>query len=239
MEAEFALRILDEAGLNLRGFLSAESYDALVPPEWHSERLMSGARSIVVVGSGGRALYEAFLASPEHKDPGKDPLDAYCQRILGWAASSLAESGFASRALFYHERCGEHFADFVALGKAAGLGGSSRLSLLLNPRYGPWMSLRAVILTEFEFSPSKPLESFEPCRSCPAPCATACRGGALEGGRFSVSACFQGRVQHEACRMRCDARRACVLGRDHAYLPSCEAHHSSASLAALRISPTP
>ena len=93
------------------------------------------------------------------------------------------------------------------------------------------MSLRAVILTVRDLEPTRARTRFDPCRSCPAPCVRACPGGALDRGRFSVSACFQGRVQHASCRQHCDARRACVVGRDHAYLPAAEAHHMSASLA--------
>ena len=47
---------------------------------------------------------------------------------------------------------------------------------------------------------------------------------------FDVAACRATRVSESACRLRCDARRACVIGPDHAYSPEAEAHHMRASL---------
>ena len=238
-------RILDGAGLNLRGTLPVHGpegsggYDARVPLAWRSERLLPGARSAVVVGNGGRAFHEAFHTSRESADRAPDPIDTFTRRILERVVSLLDQSGSTSRALFPWERYGGEYADFVALGRVSGMGRESRLALLLHPRYGPWMALRAVILTTLEIPPTSPLAGFDPCRRCSAPCAAVCHGGALDGGRFSVSACFQGRVQHAACRQRCDARRACVLGRDHAYLPLWEAHHMSASLATQRAAQAP
>jgi hypothetical protein len=232
-------RFLIEAGFNLRGVLAARNYDECVPPAWRALALLPEARSALVIGSGGRALYEALKSSPEimRRDP--DPFDAYTVRIVREAAAKLIAEGFPSVAGFAHERLDGDFADFVALGRASGLGADSRLGMLLHRRYGPWMSLRAVVLTACEVDATPVDARFDPCRRCPAPCARACPGGALDRGHFSVSACFQGRVQHASCRQRCDARRSCVLGTDHAYLPACEAHHMSSSLAMLSLAKAP
>jgi hypothetical protein len=186
----------------------------------------------VVVASGGRALFDAFSSAPEAA-LSSDPVDAYTRRVVETAAGCL---GGGALALFAFEQRGGVYADFVALGQAAGLGAPSRLGLLLHPEFGPWMSIRAVVLTEREVAETGPARGFDPCSGCPAPCVRACRGeavptaaGVFDSARFDVAACCATRASEPGCRLRCDARRACVIGPDHAYSPAAETHHMRAS----------
>jgi len=229
--AEALGAFLDAAGFNALGVLGASQYDALVPPPFRLELFFPLAHSAVVLGSGGRALFDAFLRSPEASF-GEDPLDAYTRRIAHHAAAWPGLG--AARALFAFESREGVFADFVALGHAAGLGAPSRLGLLVHPRYGPWLSLRALLLCERKLAPTPALTGFAPCEGCPAPCAEACHGSALEGPRFDTRACRDTRLREPACEARCDARRACVLGREHRYSERAEAHHMRASGLLLR-----
>jgi hypothetical protein len=206
--------------------LPAERYDAAVPGAWRCEVLLRGARSAVVVASGGRSLWDAFSASPEF-GAAPDPLDAYTHRVVGEATRTLARAGAASRALFAFEaRAGVH-ADFVGLAAEAGLGAPSRLGLLVHPVYGPWLSLRAVVLTEAAWPPAprQAPRGFDPCNGCPAPCMAVCPGSAVTGSGFDVAACGERRARDPACATSCAARRACVLGPEHAYAPDALAHH--------------
>jgi hypothetical protein len=257
---------LVDAGMGLLGVLAATRYDALVPAAWGSPALRPGARAALVVASGGRALFAAFSAAPEaslarpkaaqrgeaersrtSSEPLSEPLDAYTVRVVETAARCL---GGGARALFAFEQRGGVYADFVALGQAAGLGAPSRLGLLLHPEFGPWMSIRAVLLTEKEVAETGPAPGFDPCGGCPAPCVRACRGGAVPAAagvldsarlrlaarppalplRFDVAACRATRSSEPGCRLRCDSRRSCVIGPDHAYSPEAEAHHMGAIL---------
>lgn len=219
---------LEAAGLNLAGVLAAGTHDALVPPPWRSAALLPGARSAVVLGSGGRALFDAFRASPEARDGAPDPLDRFVRGAVEAAASALgAQRGAAAAHLAFEQRDGR-FADFVALGRACGLGVPSRLGLLLHPRYGPWLSLRAVLLVTRALPAGAPL-GFAPCDGCPAPCAVACHGAALASRAFDVAACARTRLRDPGCALRCDARRACPVGAAHAYAPDAEAHHMRAA----------
>jgi hypothetical protein len=220
---------LDAAGLGAGGVLDVARYDALVPPAWRAERVLLGARSVVVVASGGRAFWEAFCASPE-ASRGPHPVDAFARRVLGETVEALEAASHAARALHYDERRGGEFADFVALGRAAGLGAPSRLGLLLHPIYGPWLSIRAVLLTALDLDESPALTGFDPCQGCPAPCATACHGAAVPPTGFDAAGCAATRRSEPACALRCDARRACVVGRAHAYAPEQEAHHAAAAV---------
>ena len=188
---------LDAAGLNLRAALPTATYDAAVPEAWRSGALLPGARAAIVVASGGRALWDAFARSPEFA-LACDPLDAYTRRVTESAARELAPA----LTVFAFEQRGGVYADFVQLGQLAGLGAPSRLRLLLHPLYGPWISLRAIVLTRihWEIGTAAPL-GFDPCRDCPAPCA--------------------------ATGLSPDARRrACVIGPEHTYAESALAHHA-------------
>jgi epoxyqueuosine reductase QueG len=167
-----------------------------VPAAWRSAELLPGARTAIVVASGGRALWDAFARAPEFRLE-TDPLDAYTRRAVEAAARELVPS----LALFAFERRAGEYADFVELGRLAGLGAPSRLRLLLHPVYGPWLSLRAVVLTGARWEPRAPASPlFDPCRECPAPCERA-------GPDFTAR------------------RRACVIGPGHAYSEAALAHH--------------
>jgi hypothetical protein len=223
---ELARRVglaLDAAGLDLRGALAPADYDAQVPPAWRADALLPGARSLLVIGSGGRALWRALEAAGGAVGP--DPLDAHTRRALEGCVALLRGAGEGARAAFAHERRAGAYADLVALGRAAGLGAPSRLGLLVHPVYGPWLSLRALLATTLAWPAPAPLAGFDPCRGCPAPCAAACHGQAVTPAGFAVPACAAARRREPRCRPRCDARHACVLGQEHAYLEVAESHH--------------
>ncbi len=217
--------MLDAAGLGLRGAIEIARYDEAVPGAWRSAAILPHARTAIVVASGGRSLWDAFARAPEF-GAATDPLDAYTRRITEAATAQLepqvsrserkfraasrrraktigpASEGHrrgGARALFAFERWGGVYADFVVLGRLAGLGAPSRLGLLLHPLYGPWTSLRAVVLTSGEWDPGPPL-AFDPCPRCAAPCALAPSYAA--------------------------ARRACVIGPEHIYSEAALAHHA-------------
>jgi epoxyqueuosine reductase QueG len=221
---------LQQAGFNAAGVLAAERYDALVPPGWRSTALLPDARSAVALGCGGRAFGEAFLASVE-AGASTHPVDRFATRMVERAAEALSNGGAETRALFYWERRDGEFADFVALGRACGLGTPGRLGILIHPVYGPWISLRAVLLTTAPLAPTPPLPDFEPCEGCPAPCADACPGDAVGRNSFDVHACARATRTYPTCRERCAARHACVIGRDHAYTPTIERRYRAAVLA--------
>jgi hypothetical protein len=211
--------LLSEAGLNLFGVLSIERYDAEVPAAWRAAAELPGARSAVLVGAGGRALFAALRRAPE-AGLDRDPLDHYTRRIVEAAVEPLA-----GRALFAFERRGERHADFVALGRAAGLGAPSRLGLLIHPEYGPWMSLRALLLLPLALAETPALDDFEPCRGCPAPCSEACPGAAVGAEGFDIGRCAGTRRRVPGCALKCAARRSCVLGTGQRYEDFAEAHH--------------
>ncbi|HJO25162.1 MAG: hypothetical protein QF890_16045 [Myxococcota bacterium] len=225
--------ILAAAGFNAAGVLSARGYDALVPSAWQTSALLPGARALVVLGCGGREFGEAFQRAPEAQST-EHPVDRFTARVVDAAADALREQGHETRALYYWERRAEEFADFVALGRACGLGATGRLGVLLHPTYGPWISLRALLLTRREIGPTSPEVDFTPCPKCPAPCASACEGDAVGIERFDKAACLSTALIHAECRTACPARRACVLGHRHVYPPALERRYRSAVISAVK-----
>lgn len=220
-------------GLDVVGVLAIARYDALVPAGWRSAALLPGARAAVVVGSGGRALWAAVQRAPGGAE-GVDPVDRHAARVLARFVAAEEQAGERARVCLGHETREGAFVDLVALGAACGLGAPSRLGLLLHPTYGPWLSLRGLVLTTRSLPETSPLDGFRPCDACPAPCASACPGRAVPqaaGMRFDVRACAATRWREAACALRCDARRACPIGSEHAYAPEAEAHHMRAALA--------
>ena len=219
---------LDAAGINLAGVLSSERYDALVPTGWRCRRVLPGAASVVVLACGGNSFARALRAAPEAAS--RDPVDDFTRRVVQAAVQALVADGSDTRALFHDERRQGVFADFPGLARACGLGEPSRLGLLLHPRFGPWLAIRALLLTESRFSPTSRLQDFDPCLGCLAPCIRACPGHAVSQLDFDAAACRHTRLSGTSCASECAARRSCVVGPEHAYDSEMEGHTMSASL---------
>ncbi|MBW2464387.1 MAG: hypothetical protein JRH11_22240, partial [Deltaproteobacteria bacterium] len=154
-----AAGLLEAAGFNAVGILSLADYDARVPPTWRASRLCAGARSAVILACGGAGFYRAARAAHEAADP-QHPLDSFARRVLDEAAQALGGQATRGRVLHYFDRVGAggeldaagDFVDLVALAAASGLGVTSRLRLLLHPQFGPWLSIRALVLTPLELA---------------------------------------------------------------------------------------
>jgi len=194
-----------------------------------------GVASAIVVGSGGRALFERFRASPEASDGARNPLDRFTRAAVTAAASeTLGALGVAYRIYF-------PFTDsvpalpFQRLGRAAGIGPPGPLGLQIHPRLGPWWAYRALIaLTGAlrDLAPAEPLG--DACAGCPAPCVAACPAGAVRLTGFSVANCHAHRRTAPACHLSCDARLRCVRGVEHRYSVEQLAFHMAASMPAPR-----
>ena len=212
---------LSRSGLNLVLPLPAEHYDRIVPPAWQLARVAPGTCSVLVVGNGGRTLWEHFLASPEARLR-RNPLDTYTERILRETGTALNPPAPVA---LYTERREESYLPMVALAQRAGFGTPGRVGVLIHRKYGPWIALRGLLYTQESLPLQEPGEPFDPCGGCPAPCADACRGQVIGPESVDVDGCFRTKVLQSACRRSCDARSACVVGPEHAYSADQLAHH--------------
>ncbi len=192
---------LSGAGVNLAGVLPIDAYDERVPSGWRSAALLPSARSAVVLATGGPTFFRAFRQSPEAGES-IDPLDRFLVRVV--EAAIRGEP--AAVAGYYFERR-DGFADFVGLARASGLGVPSRLGILIHPEFGPWLAIRALILTERVLTPTHGLPGFD------------------------LSRCTAHSRQDPACQVGCAARRACPVGARYRYEADGEAHHRAAALA--------
>lgn len=207
-------------GLNLARPLPVEEYDRIAPAAWQTHRVAPDARSVLVVGNGGRALWDELQRAPEAA-VARDPLDTYTERALRESARTLTPP--AGVALYTERREGSYL-PMVALARRAGFGAPGRVGVLIHPEYGPWIGIRGVLYLPFA-APFEEPQPFEPCTGCPAPCASACRGGVIGAQGVDAQGCFRHRLLDSACRQRCDARLACVVGPEHAYPPDQFRHH--------------
>lgn len=117
----------------------------------------------------------------------------------------------------------------------AGLGVMGRNNLLITPRYGPRVRLRALRVDRI-VKGSGPLSDFSPCSGCDAPCLRACPAGALSGGVYRRNRCVDQMRKDEHHRIavpsvlpgvrsgfqirycrRCEL--ACPVGKDRGEVP--------------------
>ncbi len=206
-EWEARRRALAAVGLDTGGGADGAAWQHVLP----------GCRSVVVVASSGRALWNAFVADlrahPEHLTGEAHPLDAFVVRSL----ARLDPEPDPERRWVRCAAEPEMFVDFRPLAADAGLGWTSRVGLLLHPEAGLWISLRAACFTIEALPVSRALVGEGPCGDCPAPCEPACPGGAVGDDGWSVAACARFHQESRGCHGRCDARLACPVGAGHAH----------------------
>lgn len=218
---------LAPAGLNAIGVLSAAEWDARMPAPQRVGGLVPGARQVVVVGSGGPALWRAFRADlelhPSHLVAEAHPLDAFVRRAVQAAGPAL---GGVPHRWVLSAANEDIFLDFRVMGEMAGLGTRGKLGLLMHPVHGPWMGLRAACIVAGVVGAPSPALTTSPCDGCSAPCVAACPGAAFPEGRFSIRRCASFHGSSDACALRCHSRRACPEGAASAYPAEEERYHN-------------
>lgn len=115
--------------------------------------------------------------------PGNRRLVNITRRLAKWMRKKVAIE--ALELPYQVERNGVFLKDAAIL---AGLGAMGRNNLLITPRYGPRVRLRALLLDR-SLPATGPLAGFEPCEGCPAPCLSACPQDAFAGGSYNRDRC--------------------------------------------------
>lgn len=200
---------LSDAGLTVWGVADATPALGALP----------GERRIVVVGSAGPALGQAFrrhvAASTALPD---DPLDAF-------VAARIASLPAVDGTRWWSGRPADPPLDLRGAAIAAGLGWRSRLDLVLHPQHGLWIGLRAACYTTFPLPVTGPLPAPAPCEPCDAPCARACPANAVTDRGWAFDRCLPHQARTEDCVGGCRARVACPVGRGSAYDPDIHRYH--------------
>jgi ferredoxin len=226
-------------GLNLLGAVPVDRYDAAVEARLRASPIDPRARSIVVIGNGGGAFWQAYQrhagAHPEwtRRD---HPLDDFTREVVE------REIGAPLRACdlrctvvypFVSEAGNLHF---MELGRLAGIGGPSLLGVLIHPVYGTWIALRAALLMEQALDePGEGLD-FDPCPRCVArACMPACPVGAVSDRGWDVIKCVRHRVEAAPdCSAGCYSRLGCVIAPQHRYPDDESRHHQERALRSMR-----
>ena len=221
----FPAEFLDQAGLNRQHVFDL----AALPPEVrHTLGDTAGYRQLILLGHGGRRLWECVKASGAG---GEHPIEDYCVRkVTRWLADFLPGRRYQ---IIYP---GEQPVGLQQLGKLAGWHQPSPFMVGIDAEWGSWFAYRALVLADTDFLPFIPLERSNPCISCDGhPCIAACPAGALAGGGFSFDLCRGHRLSEgSACATTCIAREACPVGAEHRYTKDQLAHSYVRSLAMIR-----
>ncbi len=140
-----------------------ESYEGLWKADWIRSFVI-----LAVVHPPHRPELDWWVQDGAGEDtPGNRILRRIASALAAWIEEDLKAR---SRPLPYHVEKGGIFLKDAAV--YAGLGCIGKNNLLVTPRFGPKVRLRAVA-TEVDCEPSDRL-SFGPCEKCPGPCRTAC-----------------------------------------------------------------
>jgi len=216
---------LDGTGLVYRGGFHP-------PPGDEVPRLADGgeAGTVILVGNAGGAMWRAFTdAVPERS--GRDPLDGWLDPILERLAARTGGT------LVLPNR-GPDFPPVQDWAMRAEPVYRSPIGILIHPDFGLWHVYRAALLFAARLALPPRDERPSPCDSCATqPCLKVCPADAFGPASFDAQACV-GHVAGDAggnCRDRgCLARRACPVGRDHAYPREAGAFHMAAVVRAVR-----
>jgi epoxyqueuosine reductase len=232
-------RYLEDAGFNLLVKIKSSEYDAEAAGKKSSSDFLEDAKSIILSGFAGNGFWKAFKRfldnNPGFKEKHENPIDSYSRLIFGRLPEILqAEDGIRYELVFPFGDAATDM-DFVKLGMLGGVGVPSLLGILLNPKYGTWISMRGALVTDIEFGEyDKPLSSFDPCSGCYKPCITSCPARTLSENGWDWQACMRFRMSDDTCSEKCSSRIACPYGKEHAYSAEQIEHHHAFVLKSVR-----
>lgn len=227
-------------GLNLIAATPVARYDDAVKEISRASAIDPLARSIVVIGNGGGAMWTAFKAQVA-RNPGwwdrDNPLDDFIREVVERdVAAPIRASGLQCTTV-YPFMSSSQTLNFIELGKVAGIAGPSILGVTVHPVYGPWIAFRAALLLDEELDSFSDASGFDPCPRCTVrTCIPACPVGAIgiDTG-WDIPKCLTHRVEVEPdCAPRCHARAGCVLGPEHRYPDDELAYHQMRALRSMR-----
>lgn len=210
--------------LNKNGLNRQAIFDVADLPENIRSQLAAESGQLILIGHGGKHLWEAVKAAGQ---PGSDPIDDFTvATIQRWFAEYLPGKRYK---ILYpgHQPIG-----LQALGKLAGWHQPSPFMVGIDSEWGSWFAYRAVVLADTDFQPSRPVDRDSPCASCRSKaCISSCPSTALAGSKFSLDKCLAYRQQPDSkCQFTCLARISCPVGSEHQYSAEQLRHTYSISL---------
>ena len=226
-------------GFNLLGLADGALFDLCQPRGRRARELLPSCETVLLLGTGGREFWQNAEREGEFRRP-----SAVFREVLRHRTRRFAvEISTWLRGLGHHGRIVDPEArrtlNFTQLGEAAGLGTISPISgLLLHPKFGPWLSMRAAILLPgFPFGcdfRGDVTSSFQPCLRCSQPCVKACPIQVFDGaGGMALDRCAK-HLHQGGCVTHCDVRRACPVGTEERYAATEESYRHGLGLRLMR-----
>lgn len=215
---------LARLGMCLRGGLAVTAADGVPDPEPGRN-----ARSLLLVGNVGGAMWPAFDAAAPHDDT--DPMDRWTRNVIDPLAAS-----FGAAALYPF--AGPPYFPFQRWAERAEALRSSPIMVYIHPTYGLWHAYRAALVfaDPLDIPAVTPVDY--PCETCIGrPCLSTCPVDAFSSAGFDDMACARhvlGPAGTECRERGCLARRACPVGGDFHYPPAQMKFHMEAFLARRR-----
>ncbi|KXB29461.1 hypothetical protein AT959_16040 [Dechloromonas denitrificans] len=216
--------VLNEAGLNRQAVFALAELPAEMRASLEAIAPLAGYRQLILIGQGGRRLWECVKASGIRS---ADPIDDFTVRTIAQCfAAHLPDNRYQ---LLYPSH---HPIGLQQLGSLAGWHHASPFMVGIDAEWGSWSAYRAVVLADTRFPVSSPVHRSHPCSACRTQdCIAACPAGALGDGPFKLERCVAYRKQPDsACRTTCLARLACPVGVRHRYTDEQISHSYSISL---------
>jgi len=222
--------VLARAGLNLHAVLNV----ATLPSDVRETLVATGVdlsayRQLILLGHGGRALWQAIKAGGVEGD---DPVDRHSQE----AVQAYLDASPACGAYAFLYPASDSQVSLIRLGELAGWHHASPFRVGINRDWGSWFAYRALVLADSDFTPVTRAKDVSPCDHCTGkPCISACPAGAVTDGEFASARCLGYRLaEGSACALTCLARLACPVGAAHRYEDDQIRYHYGRSLDSLR-----
>lgn len=216
---------LEQAGLNLLAVFNIDELPEAIRADIRGRHDPQGSyRQLILMGHGGRRLWEAVQASGIAT---ADPIDDFSiATATNWFAQQCP--GHASEIIYP----GSARIGLQTLGRLAGWHHDSPLRVGINDRWGTWFAYRVVILTDSELPTTQMTQTRSPCDACRIePCVAACPARAVSRESYDLDKCVAYRKQPDSqCRDKCLARMACPAGAEHRYRDEQIRHTYSLSL---------
>jgi len=163
----------------LRDLCAAGGLDLAQPLQvgWYNDSVEDSLRlpesgrpqSLAVIIGNTRSMWAPFLralhARPDLRRS-ENPVDAYAMSVVESALAAIAHRCVVRWA----HVLGAEVVAMQRLAQIAGLAYLSPAHLSVHPTYGPWISLRAVVVFDVDGPPGPPPVMSPPCRECEAAC---------------------------------------------------------------------
>jgi hypothetical protein len=230
-------------GLNLVGALAAADFDRTQPSGRRLREIAPRCGTVVVVGNGGREFWQRMTldggaSNGASRGAGKPPfvghrmIDDRCAQASAEVRALLAQHDVAAQPITPRQHPQVNFAQ---LAEMAGLGVVSPVSdWLLNPHYGPWLSVRFALLLDGmpwgDLATQGMASEYQPCSTCDQPCVRACQGQACCAGTLDRHRCATW-YHGGGCGSGCDMKRACPVGAEHRFGAAEERYRHAEELA--------